>query len=81
LAERLACGHYAPLRLTGIRSGRANLFIHAKRRCAECVAGAPESVSPITLEKLEATLRRVDQVMALVEIAHREIAHHIQATS
>jgi hypothetical protein len=71
LAERLTCGHYAPLRFTGIRSGRTDLFIHAKRRCAACVAGSPEAVSPITVEKLEATLRRLDQVLALVEAAHR----------
>lgn len=71
LAERLECGHYAPLRFHGIRSGRTDLFVHAKRRCPACVAGAAEPVSPATAEKIEATLRRVCEVMDLLERADR----------
>lgn len=78
LSERLACGHHITLRVSidstkrrGAFSGRATVFVHAKRRCAECLAGAAPPLSTSTVEKLDATLRRVDQVLTLVEQLHR----------
>lgn len=80
LSEQLTCGHHVPLmkplrfastRTGGPWSGRAQVFVHASRRCAECATTPAEieTLASATVARLEAVSSLLDEHIRRLEIS------------